>query len=196
MTNISSTIDIYTDGSCVKNPGLGGFAYIILYDETTEENGLPQTKEIDFNQGYRLTTNNRMEIMAAIFAIKKSIELKDSDPTWSNLRQINLYSDSEYMCNAINQRWINRWAENNWMTAAFGNKPPKAVKNQDLWEEIISVQRELHDRNINILFNHVKGHNGNEFNEKADKLAVAASNGTNHLIDEVYERTTGPTNRR
>lgn len=196
MSSISTSIDLYTDGSCLKNPGVGGFAYILRYYETLEENGLPQPKDIEFNQGYRLTTNNRMEIMAAIFGIRRVIELVNTDPMWKEVKQINVFSDSEYMCNAINQGWINRWADNNWMTSSFGGKSPKPVKNKDLWEDVISIQNTLRSMNINILFSHVKGHAGNELNERADKLAVAASSGTEHLIDEIYERTTGPTNRR
>ena len=83
------------------------------------------------------------------------------------------------------------------MTSGFQGRQPKDVKNKDLWEQVIALQNQMQSIGLNLTVNHVKGHNGHEFNEQADKLAVAASNNsTNHLIDEVYEKTMTVYNRR
>lgn len=186
-------IELYTDGSCLRNPGAGGLAYIIRYWEVKGDTDLPEPKVIEGNQGFRLTTNNRMEIMAGIYGLNFIIDQINSG-TFSGATQINLTSDSEYFCNAINQKWINKWMENNWMTSGFKGSQPKPVKNKDLWEQVIEIENKLKSMNITLTVAHVKGHAGHEFNEKADKLAVAASSGTNHIIDEIYERTTNVMN--
>lgn len=188
-------IELYTDGSCLRNPGAGGLAYIIRYWEVKGDTDLPEPKTIEGNQGFRLTTNNRMEIMAGIYGLNFIIDQINSG-TFSGVTQINLTSDSEYFCNAINQKWINKWMENNWMTSGFKGSQPKPVKNKDLWEQVIEIENKLKSMNITLTVAHVKGHAGHEFNEKADKLAVAASTGTNHIIDEIYERTTNVINGR
>lgn len=188
-------IELYTDGSCLKNPGAGGLAYIIRYWEVKGDTDLPESKIIEGNQGFRLTTNNRMEIMAGIYGLNFIIDQINSG-TFSGVTQINLTSDSEYFCNAINQKWINKWMENNWMTSGFKGSQPKPVKNKDLWEQVIEIENKLKSMNITFTIAHIKGHAGHEFNEKADKLAVAASTGTNHIIDEIYERTTNVINGR
>lgn len=193
---VAMQVELYTDGSCLHNPGAGGWAYIVRYWDTPEGSDMPQAQEIECSQGYRLSTNNRMEIMGAVFGIRKIIELVQSDPTWAQVSQINVMSDSEYFCNAINQRWIQKWSENNWMTSGFGGRQPKPVKNKDLWEDVVQLQNILRELNINMTVNWVKGHNGNEFNERCDKLAVGASSGTNHIKDEVYEQTTAGYNRK
>lgn len=181
-------VEIYTDGSCIKNPGPGGIAYIIrFYEQPENETDLPISKVTEFNQGYRLSTNNRMEITAAIQGIGEVIS-KINDQSFDGVNQINLFTDSEYLANAINQGWLTRWIQNNWMTSGFRGAAPKPVKNKDLWEQVSAIQDQLKQMGINFTIHHVKGHNGDEFNEKADKLAVAASTGTNHIIDEVYEK--------
>lgn len=190
-------IELYTDGSSLKNPGASGLAYVIRYWVDNDNEEMPVAKFIEGNQGFRLSTNNRMEIMAAIYGLRKIIELINNDSEFKNYTQINLFSDSEYLCNAVNQRWLQGWKQRNWMTSGFNGKTPSAVKNKDLWEQVIELQDTFHNMNINLTFSHVKGHNGNEFNEKADKLAVAASNNNaTHLIDEVYEKTSNVMNRR
>lgn len=187
MANNGMPIELYTDGSCLKNPGVGGYSYVIRYWVDNSE-GIPEPTVIDGNKGYRLTTNNRMEIMGILAGVDKvidminNLELKD-------VHQINAYSDSEYVCNAINQNWIYKWANNNWMTSGFKGDP-KPVKNKDLWEKIIEMQNKIKNLNIVFTISHVDGHSGHEFNERADKLAVAASNGTTYDVDEEYEKTT------
>ena len=132
-------IELYTDGSCLRNPGAGGLAYIIRYWEVKGDTDLPEPKVIEGNQGFRLTTNNRMEIMAGIYGLNFIIDQINSG-TFSGATQINLTSDSEYFCNAINQKWINKWMENNWMTSGFKGSQPKPVKNKDLWEQVIEIE--------------------------------------------------------
>lgn len=190
-------VEMYTDGSCLKNPGVGGYAYIIKYYLETEgdDSSMPQPQVLEKNQGYRLTTNNRMEIMAVLYGIHEVINMI-KDGTLAGTAQLNVWSDSEYVVNSISQHWIDRWKEKNWMTAGWNGKPPAPVKNKDLWELITEALSELKDLGTTMRIQHVKGHNGDEFNERADKLAVAASSGTNHVIDEVYEKTTTVYNKR
>ena len=135
------TVDIYTDGACSGNPGNGGWCAILLY------NG----NEKILSGGEQETTNNRMEVYAAIAGL-------------SALKQrcrVKLYSDSAYLVNAIEQRWLSNWQSNAWRTA--DNKP---VKNQDLWQRLAALMTE-HD----VTFIKVKGHADNEYNNRCDKLA-------------------------
>ena len=145
-------VEIYTDGSCIKNPGPGGIAYIIRFYEESE--GIPTPQVTEHNQGFRLSTNNRMEITAAIRGITEVIS-KINDQTFEGVGQINLYTDSEYLANAINQGWLSRWIQNNWMTSGFRGAAPKPVKNKDLWEQVTSVQDQLKQMGINFTIHHV-----------------------------------------
>ena len=193
---INMPVELYTDGSCLSNPGAGGLAWIIRYWEDKDETDLPEEKIIEGNYGFRLSTNNRMEISAGIYGLNKIIDLVN-DGTLMGLTQVNLITDSEYFCNAINQRWINKWMQNNWMTSGWKGSKPQPVKNKDLWEQVISVQNKLQQMRINLTVSTVKGHSGNEFNEKADQLAKAGASATaDHKIDEVYEKSTNVVNRR
>lgn len=184
---VSTPVELWTDGSSLRNPGFAGLAYIIHYFDTTT-NPQGDEKFIESSQGFRLSTNNRMEIMAVIYGVKAIIS-NIQNGSLQGTTQINVFSDSDYCCNAISKNWINKWAQNNWMTSGFQGSKPKPVKNRDLWEQIIALQTQLRSMNINMNVSHVNGHSGNELNEKADQLAVAASkNSTSHLIDEGYER--------
>lgn len=195
---ITMPIEVYTDGSSLKNPGASGLSYVIRYWESMEgTTDYPQAKTMEGSQGFRLSTNNRMEIMAAIYGMKKVIDVFQNDTIFQGATQINIASDSEYLCKAINQRWIQKWQQNNWMTSGFQGKQPQPVKNKDLWEDIINTQAILQNFGVSVTINHVKGHSGNEFNEQCDKLAVAASNDSSkHLIDQIYEQTMTAYNRR
>lgn len=193
MTNMP--IELYSDGSCLRNPGAGGYAYVILYYTIPEENGMPEKKTIEKNQGFRLTTNNRMEIMGALNGLRHIVNDIQSNGELQGAHQINLATDSEYFCKAINQKWVNKWMQNNWMTSGYKGQQPSPVKNKDLWEQVVEVQNQLQQMGIALTVTHVKGHNGHEWNEKCDKLAVAASNGTQHIIDEMYEKTTTVKNK-
>jgi len=140
MTNI---VEIYTDGACSGNPGPGGWGvFIKLKDNNVELSG-----------GEEETTNNRMELMAAI----KALEYFD------NKNEIILYTDSNYVKDGIT-KWISNWKKNNWKTS---NKKP--VKNKDLW---IRLDEAINEKSIN--WQWVKGHDGNEGNEQADYLARSA----------------------
>lgn len=195
---VTMPIEVYSDGSSLKNPGMSGYAYVIRYWDTPNGSELPQASIIEESRGYRLSTNNRMEIMGAMNGLQHVLNMVKAEPQkFSGCGQVNLASDSEYVCNAINLHWIEKWQQNNWMTSGYQGRQPKDVKNKDLWEQLLSIIQQMKSNGLNVTFNHIKGHNGHEFNEQADKLAVAASNDlNNHLIDEVYEKTMPIYNRR
>ena len=135
-------ITIYTDGACSKNPGPGGWAFIIKYgDNTLEKSG--SEKE---------TTNNRMELTGVINALKS---LKTSC-------EAEIYTDSKYIVDSIEKGWVFRWQQNNWMK----NKREKAL-NKDLWEELLTLLKTHKTK-----FNWIKGHSNIKENERCDKLAV------------------------
>jgi len=143
-------IEIYTDGACSGNPGPGGWGAILLYKQTEE-----RWRKLEISCGYRHTTNNRMELTAAIEALKR---LKPSDCN------VKLYSDSQYMVSAFNSCWIHKWVKNGWMNTKF-----QPIVNKDLWEELLF----LHNRH-DIEWIKIKGHSSNKYNEECDKLAVTA----------------------
>ena len=143
-------IKIYTDGACVGNPGPGGWAAIIL----TEGN----KKEI-FG-GEKLTTNNRMELTAAIKALEYCVENEGKQPS---LKQIEIYTDSTYVKEGITV-WINKWEKNGWKTAS-----KKPVKNKDLWKKL----KDLSSKH-SIKWIWVKGHANNKYNNIVDELAQGA----------------------
>lgn len=190
---VSLPIEIWTDGSSIRNPGPSGLSYIIRYYEDIED-GMPESKEITGQQGFRLSTNNRMEIMAGIYALKEVLHKVD-DGLFIDVRQINLSSDSEYFCKAYNQNWLSKWQANGWMTSGFGNKKPHAVSNKDLWEKFVDIQTELKNKNITLVMTHVEGHAGNEFNERCDQMAKAAADGSELIKDEEYEKIAQDYNR-
>jgi len=141
---MEKTITIYTDGACSGNPGKGGWGALLMYGNTR--------KEIS---GYDpATTNNRMEMMAAIRALEA---LKEPC-------RVELYSDSAYLVNAMNQGWLKRWQKNGWKTAS-----KKPVENIDLWQEIVKLTT-LH----RVTFHKVKGHSDNPYNNRCDELARLA----------------------
>jgi len=144
-------ITIYTDGACANNPGAGGYGAVLMY---RKNDGTLAQKEI--SRGFKITTNNRMELLAVIDALKS---LKKPC-------NITLYSDSKYVVDAINQKWLEGWISKNWK---LNSKNP--VKNIDLWKRYIEVSK-IHK----IKFIWVKGHNENKYNEICDKLAVNARN--------------------
>lgn len=134
-------VEIYTDGACSGNPGSGGWGAILFYKN--------KRKEIS---GYNiLTTNNKMELTAPIEALKL---LKEPC-------EVKLYSDSAYLINAFNQGWIDKWIKNN-----FKNSNKRPVENQELWQELIYLNK-IHK----IEWIKVKGHSDNEFNNRCDELA-------------------------
>ncbi|MBW4462144.1 MAG: ribonuclease HI [Nodosilinea sp. WJT8-NPBG4] len=150
-------IIIYTDGACTGNPGPGGYGTVLLYGEHRRE----------LSGGYRLTTNNRMEMVAAIAGLQ-ALKHKCA---------VTIYSDSKYVVEAIMKGWAVRWRSKGWMRT----KTERAV-NADLWQQLLSLC-EQHQ----VEFQWVKGHSGNVENERCDRLAVAAARQPDLLIDEGYE---------
>ena len=138
---------IYTDGACITNPGPGGYGVVLLYGK----------HRIELSGGYKLTTNNRMELMAAIEGLKA---LKEPC-------NVKLYSDSRYVVDGMDLGWAKKWKENNWRRT----KSKKAI-NTDLWDQLLS-QCEKHK----VEFIWVRGHAGNKENERCDQLAKQASTG-------------------
>lgn len=174
-------IELYTDGSSLGNPGPSGLGYVIRFWHNENEDSMPKVKKYTGNQGFRLSTNNRMEIMAGIYGLKDIIGRIENKEF--NGKIISLTSDSKYFIDAINKRWIDKWPQNGWVTAT---KFP--VKNKDLWKQVIEIIDKIHNIGLILTVTHVLGHNGNEFNEEADKLAVSASqNNSSYKIDEEYE---------
>ena len=147
-------IKIYTDGAAQGNPGPGGYGVVMKFNEHYKE----------LAEGFRLTTNNRMELLAVI----KGLEAikKPGLP-------ITVYSDSQYVVNAIEKGWLWNWQKKNFKDKA----------NEDLWQKYIP----LHHRH-KPKFVWVKGHAGHVENERCDRLAVMAASGSGLLIDEGYER--------
>tara|TARA_B110000003_G_scaffold271814_1_gene306617 strand:+ start:33 stop:515 length:483 start_codon:yes stop_codon:yes gene_type:complete len=151
----NSDIIIYTDGSSRGNPGPGGYG-IVMEDCKT---GFAK----QYSQGFRKTTNNRMELLAVIEALKK---LKKSG------LKITVFTDSKYVVDSVEKKWVFKWK-----STGFINK-----KNVDLWLEFLKVQ-ELN----NISFKWIKGHNNHPQNETCDKLAFKASENKPLLVDKGYE---------
>jgi ribonuclease HI len=177
-------IELYTDGSSLGNPGPSGLGYVIRYWESKKEGEPPVANNIEGSQGFKLSTNNRMEIMAGIYGIEYILELI-SVKMLNGVEKIQLSTDSKYFCDAVVRGWLDKWQQNNWITSS-----QTPVKNKDLWEKVVAVLNKLKQQNISLNISYIPGHQGYEFNELADKLCTAASNDSqNHMIDEVYEST-------
>ena len=136
------TVNIYTDGACSGNPGMGGYCAILIY------NGVEKV----ISGSEELTTNNRMELLGVIKGLEA---LKEACI-------VNLYSDSRYVIDAFNEKWIDSWIANGWRTAG-----KKEVKNVDLWQTLLNLTKIYQ-----INFIKVKGHSDNEYNNRCDKIAV------------------------
>lgn len=150
-------IKIYTDGAAQGNPGPGGYGVILKFDSHYKE----------LSQGYRLTTNNRMELLAVI----KGLEAikKEGIP-------VTIYSDSKYVIDAIEKGWLWGWVKKNFAKKA----------NPDLWQQYIPLHNKYKPK-----FIWVKGHAGHPENERCDELAVMAANGRDLLTDKEYELSRG-----
>lgn len=161
MDKMLPKVEIYTDGACSGNPGKGGYGVILRYKKN---DGEFVVKEMA--QGYKKTTNNRMELLGCIIALESLKKPCD----------IILTSDSKYMIDAIEKKWINNWIKNNWRTS-----DKKPVKNIDLWQRLLEAMKPH-----NIQFVWVKGHAGHKFNEICDRLAVNAYNSENLIPDNGF----------
>ena len=154
-------VTLYTDGSSRGNPGRGGYGAVLRFIKPDRS-----VYQKEFSQGYKNTTNNRMEMLAVIAgleALKKPCS-------------VEVYSDSQYVVNAFSKKWIDGWIKRGWTTAS---KEP--VKNIDLWQRMLKAM-EPHE----VRFNWVKGHNGHEENERCDALATAAADGDSLIDDEGF----------
>lgn len=137
------TVELYTDGACSGNPGVGGYCSILIYKGV----------EKVLSGAEKDTTNNRMELLAVIIGLEA---LKERCV-------VNVYSDSAYVVDAFNQGWVNSWILNDWRTSG-----KKEVKNVDLWTRLLEITA-MHD----VHFIKVKGHSDNVFNNRCDKIAVS-----------------------
>ena len=144
MELVMRKINIYTDGACSGNPGPGGYGAVLIYNGNEKE----------ISGGEKSTTNNKMEMMGVIKALEMLKEKCD----------VEVYSDSAYVVNSINNKWVYSWRKNNWIKS-----DKSKAKNIDLWERLL----ELIDYH-NVKFVKVKGHADNEYNNRCDKLAVKA----------------------
>lgn len=149
-------IDIYTDGACSGNPGAGGYGIVMLYKGARKE----------LSQGYKVTTNNRMEMLAVIKALEC---LKEPC-------QVTLYSDSKYVVDSITKGWVYNWQKKGWIKS-----DRKKALNVDLWERLLSLLK-IHQ----VEFVWVKGHAENVENERCDELARGAVASGNLMEDENY----------
>ncbi|MDP7567558.1 MAG: ribonuclease HI [Flavobacteriales bacterium] len=147
------SITIYTDGSAKGNPGNGGYGIVMMSGAYRKE----------LNQGFKLTTNNRMELLAVIIAIE-SVKKEGSE--------ITIFSDSKYVVDAVEKKWVFGWEKKN-----FNKK-----KNPDLWIRFLKIYRKQ-----KVSFVWVKGHANNKENERCDVLAVQAAESKNLLTDQWYE---------
>lgn len=146
-------ISIFTDGSSRGNPGPGGYGTILISGSHRKE----------LSQGFRLTTNNRMELLGVIIGLE-SLKKKDE--------QVVVFSDSKYVVDSVEKGWVFGWVKKN-----FAGK-----KNADLWKRFLIIYNEHQ-----VKFKWIKGHNNHPENERCDQLAVAASSGSNLLIDAGFE---------
>lgn len=146
-------ITIYTDGAAKGNPGKGGYGIVMMSGQHKKE----------LSQGYRNTTNNRMELLSVIVALE-TIKTDNAE--------VEIYSDSKYVVDAVEKGWVFGWQK----------KGFKGKKNIDLWQRFLKIYPKH-----NLKFFWVKGHAGNIYNERCDELAVQAAESNDLLIDESYE---------
>jgi ribonuclease HI len=149
----------YTDGACIGNPGPGGYGVVLLYGQHRKE----------LSGGFRLTTNNRMEIMAAIVALQA---LKTEC-------EVTLYTDSRYLADAMSKGWVQRWRSNGWKKTKKG----KAL-NQDLWQQLLDLCAKH-----KVEFKWIQGHSGNPENERCDTLSMQAAMRKGLLPDVGYKNS-------
>lgn len=156
-------IKLYTDGACSGNPGPGGYGCIL---STVLTDG--RVYEVKHSGGYRLTTNNRMELLAVIVGLQ---HIKGS-------YEVEVISDSKYVCDAFNEHWIDKWRRNNWTKKG-------GLANVDMWRtlwNLVTMQKD-------VKFIWIKGHKGHPYNEECDRLAVCAREDLQNLqIDHWCER--------
>ncbi len=154
-------VNIYTDGAARGNPdGPGGYGCVLQYVDTKGN-----LHERELSKGYKKTTNNRMELMAVIIGLEALTKPCDVD----------VYSDSKYVIDSFNKHWIDNWIRKGWKRGKN-----EKVKNIELWKRLLRA-KEPH----NVTFHWVKGHDGNDLNERCDKLATSAADGDNLIEDTI-----------
>lgn len=156
MEKNMKNVTIYTDGACSGNPGRGGYGIVLLYGAWRKE----------ISKGYSHTTNNRMELMGVIAALKA---LKEPC-------SVTLYSDSKYVIDSVTKGWVYTWQKNGWIKS-----DKKKALNADLWRQLLPL---LEYHRVSLVW--VKGHADNAENERCDRLAVAAAAGNNLTEDKGY----------
>jgi ribonuclease HI len=154
---MSNKVNIYTDGSAIGNPGPGGYGVIM---EWVNKKYLKE-----FSDGYQMTTNNRMELLAVIVALE-SLKIEPMD--------VMVFSDSKYVIESVEKKWVFNWQK----------KQFKGKKNHDLWQRYLLI-----DCKHRVRFQWVKGHNKHPQNERCDSLAVNAAKNKNKKIDHFYEKS-------
>ena len=150
---MTKKINIYTDGSSIGNPGPGGYGIILESDGHIKE----------ISQGFKKTTNNRMELLAVIIGLE-ALKIEPSN--------VMIYSDSKYVIDAVQKKWVFGWEKK-----IFKNK-----KNPDLWKRFLKIYRKHY-----VNFQWIKGHNNHLQNERCDYMAVEAAKGSKLLVDKFYE---------
>jgi len=155
---MSDEITMYTDGASRGNPGPGGYGVVLMSGKHRKE----------ISQGYRKTTNNRMELMAVIAGLE-ALKKKNQNVT--------VYTDSQYIVKAVKEGWLNKWLATNFS---------KGKKNKDLWVRFYNLYTQH-----KVKFVWVKGHADNAFNNRCDQLATEAADGYDLLVDEGYEMDSG-----
>lgn len=149
-------VRIFTDGACSENPGPGGWAAVF----NTEK----KCYTISGNELH--TTNNRMELRAVVEALRKILSKRKH----KSKNQYDIFSDSAYVVNTINNNWLEKWKMNGWKTTKG-----RDVKNRELWEEMNELIGNINRKDIEVTFHKIKGHSGNMFNELVDKIAKEES---------------------
>ena len=153
---MTKKINIYTDGSSIGNPGPGGYGIIMILENATYK------KEL--SQGFKLTTNDRMELLGVIVALE-SIKITDSN--------VEVFTDSKYVSDAVDKQWVFKWETINF----------KKKKNPDLWKRFLLIYRKH-----NVTFTWIKGHNNHPENERCDYMANSAAKSSNLINDIYYEK--------
>lgn len=156
-------VTLYSDGSSRGNPGPGGYGTVLMYTDPAGK-----VHSLELSAGYRLTTNNRMELMgviAGLEALKRPCT-------------VEVVTDSQYVVNAFNKDWISGWLRRGWI-----NSQKEPVKNVDLWQRLLKA-KESHE----VSFTWVRGHAGHTYNERCDQLATQAADGSALIEDEGFDR--------
>jgi len=153
---MTKKVNIYTDGSSIGNPGPGGYGIIMVLENNAYK------KEV--SQGFSLTTNNRMELLAVIVALE-NIKIINSN--------VEVFTDSKYVSDAVEKKWVFEWEKSNF----------KKKKNPDLWKRFLIIYRKH-----NVTFKWIKGHNNHPENERCDYMANKAARSSNLIKDTYYEQ--------